>query len=105
MLAQLLALNQSIAQQERSELTEPRRPGNEGFAATKLNEAVEPRLPSACDGRPRGAGLFAPERHHSPAAAYRRPDRTFGTPHRRVGSSWRGSASRNTRRASGELKQ
>ena len=35
-LAQLLALNQSIAEQEKDGLTEPRRPGNEGFARTKL---------------------------------------------------------------------
>ena len=34
-LAQLLALNQSIAAQEKSGLTEPRRPGNEGLAGTK----------------------------------------------------------------------
>jgi hypothetical protein len=35
-LAQLLALNQSIAEQEKDGLTEPRRPGNEGLPATKL---------------------------------------------------------------------
>ncbi len=34
-LAQLLALNLSIAEQERSGLTEPRRPGNEGLSGTK----------------------------------------------------------------------
>ena len=35
-LAQLLALNQSIAEQEKDGLTEPRRPGNEGLSGTKL---------------------------------------------------------------------
>lgn len=35
LLAQLLALNLSIAEQERDGLTEPRRPGNEGLARTK----------------------------------------------------------------------
>lgn len=34
-LAQFLALNQSIAEQENTGLTEPRRPGNEGLADTK----------------------------------------------------------------------
>jgi len=44
-LAQLLALNQSIAEQERSGLTEPRRPGNEGLAGTKrTNSRIEPPL-------------------------------------------------------------
>jgi hypothetical protein len=38
-LAQLLALNQSIAEQEKDGLTEPRRPGNEGFAGTKLTSS------------------------------------------------------------------
>lgn len=33
-LAQLLALNQSIAEQEKGGLTDPRRPGNEGLAGT-----------------------------------------------------------------------
>jgi len=42
-LAQLLALNQSIADQERSGLTEPRRPGNEGLAGTKRTSSrIEP---------------------------------------------------------------
>jgi len=36
LLAQLLALNQSIAEQEKDGLTEPRRPGNEGLPGTKL---------------------------------------------------------------------
>ena len=40
-------------------------------------------------------------RHHE----FRRSGGTFGIPHRLVGSSDRGSASWNTRRASGELKQ
>ncbi|MGO9955530.1 MAG: hypothetical protein ACLP50_06035 [Solirubrobacteraceae bacterium] len=35
-LAQLLALNQSIAEQEKDGLTEPRRPGNGGLPGTKL---------------------------------------------------------------------
>lgn len=34
-LAQLLALNLSIAEQEKDGLTQPRRPGNEGLADTK----------------------------------------------------------------------
>jgi hypothetical protein len=42
-LAQLLALNQSIADQERSGLTEPRRPGNEGLAGTeRTSSRIEP---------------------------------------------------------------
>ena len=42
-LAQLLALNQSIAEQERGGLTEPRRPGNEGLAGTKRTSSrIEP---------------------------------------------------------------
>ena len=42
-LAQLLALNQSIADQERSGLTEPRRPGNEGLIGTKRTSSrIEP---------------------------------------------------------------
>lgn len=44
-LAQLLALNQSIAEQERSGLTEPRRPGNEGMAGTKRTSSrIEPPI-------------------------------------------------------------
>jgi len=35
-LAQLLALNKSIAEQEKDGLTEPRRPGNEGLTGTKV---------------------------------------------------------------------
>lgn len=35
-LAQLLALNQSIAEQEKDGLTEPRRPGNEGLSGTHV---------------------------------------------------------------------
>ena len=35
-LAQLLALNKSIAEQEKDGLTEPRRPGNGGLPGTKL---------------------------------------------------------------------
>jgi hypothetical protein len=44
-LTQLLALNQSIAEQERSGLTEPRRPGNEGLAGTKRTSSrIEPPI-------------------------------------------------------------
>jgi hypothetical protein len=44
-LAQLLALNQSIADQERAALTEPRRPGNEGLAGTMRTESrIEPGI-------------------------------------------------------------
>ena len=35
LLAQLLALNQSIAEQEKSGLTQPRRPGGLGLAGAK----------------------------------------------------------------------
>jgi hypothetical protein len=35
-LAQLLALNKSIAEQEKDGLTEPRRPGNEGLTGTTV---------------------------------------------------------------------
>lgn len=38
-LAQLLALNLSIAEQERDGLTEPRRPGNEGLAGTRRTKS------------------------------------------------------------------
>jgi hypothetical protein len=38
-LAQLLALNRSIAEQEKDGLTEPRRPGNEGLPGTKKTES------------------------------------------------------------------
>lgn len=42
-LAQLLALNQSIAEQERTGLTEPRRPGSEGLRDTKRTDfRIEP---------------------------------------------------------------
>ena len=44
-LAQLLALNQSIAEQEASGLTEPRKPGNEGFSGTiRTNSRIEPPM-------------------------------------------------------------
>jgi hypothetical protein len=44
-LAQLLALNLSIAEQERDGLTEPRRPGNEGLANTKRTTSrIEPPI-------------------------------------------------------------
>jgi len=44
-LTQLLALNQSIAEQERSGLTEPRRPGNEGLPGTKRTSSrIEPPI-------------------------------------------------------------
>jgi hypothetical protein len=44
-LTQLLALNRSIAEQERSGLTEPRRPGNEGLIGTKRTSSrIEPPL-------------------------------------------------------------
>ena len=44
-LTQLLALNQSIAEQEGSGLTEPRRPGNEGLAGTKRTSSrIEPPI-------------------------------------------------------------
>jgi hypothetical protein len=45
LLAQLLALNLSIAEQERDGLTEPRRPGNEGLANTKRTSTrIEPPI-------------------------------------------------------------
>ena len=41
-LAQLLALNLSIAEQEKDGLTDPRRPGDEGFARTvRTNSRIE----------------------------------------------------------------
>lgn len=44
-LAQLLALNQSIAEQEHDGLTEPRRPGNEGLAWTKRTSSrIDPPI-------------------------------------------------------------
>jgi hypothetical protein len=44
-LAQLLALNQSIAEEEADAITQPRRPGNEGLAGTKLTEThIEPGI-------------------------------------------------------------
>lgn len=44
-LAQLLALNQSIADEERSGLTQPRRPGNDGLARTKRTTSrIEPPM-------------------------------------------------------------
>jgi hypothetical protein len=44
-LAQLLALNLSIADQEREGSTPPRPPGNDGLAGTKLtNSRVEPPI-------------------------------------------------------------
>ncbi len=44
-LAQLLGLNKSIAEQERAGLTEPRRPGNEGLQNTQRTDSrIEPRL-------------------------------------------------------------
>lgn len=45
LLAQLLALNLSIAEQEKDRLTEPRRPGNEGLANTKRTSSrIEPSI-------------------------------------------------------------
>ena len=41
LLAQLLALNLSIAEQEKDGLTEPRRPGNEGLAGTHRTSSKE----------------------------------------------------------------
>lgn len=42
-LAQLLALNLSIAEEERAGITEPRRPGNEGLPDTKKTTVrIEP---------------------------------------------------------------
>ncbi len=42
-LAQLVALNQSIAKQERSRITQPRRPGNTGLRGTKRTSfRIEP---------------------------------------------------------------
>ena len=44
-LAQLLALNLSIAQQERDGLTDPRRPGNEGLVDThRTSSRIEPPI-------------------------------------------------------------
>jgi SAM-dependent methyltransferase len=44
-LAQLLALNQSMAEQEAKGLTEPRRPGNEGFSGTvRTSSRIEPPI-------------------------------------------------------------
>jgi len=48
-LAQLLALNLSIAAQERDGLTQPRRPGGEGFVSTKLTSSrIEPPVRLVC---------------------------------------------------------
>lgn len=42
-LAQLLALNQSIASEEAAGITQPRRPGNEGLTGTKRTSSrIEP---------------------------------------------------------------
>jgi hypothetical protein len=47
-LAQLLALNESIAEEERHGHTQPRRPGNEGLAGTKAD--LEPNRASSSSG-------------------------------------------------------
>jgi hypothetical protein len=45
MLAQLLALNESIAEEESRGITQPRRPGNEGLADTRRTDSrIEPRI-------------------------------------------------------------